>query len=60
MSSTPTKAVYGLAVDPQADHRLASFVDSQIYVWDTRNFEKPVLSLSQSKPVSKVSWCPTR
>ncbi|XP_034247778.1 GATOR complex protein MIOS-A isoform X2 [Thrips palmi] len=60
VSSTPTKAVYGLAVDPQADHRLASFVDNQIYVWDTRNFEKPVLFLSQNKPVSKVSWCPTR
>ncbi|XP_026277027.1 GATOR complex protein MIOS-B [Frankliniella occidentalis] len=60
VSSTPTKAVYGLAVDPQADHRLASFVENQIYVWDTRNFEKPVLFLSQNKPVSKVSWCPTR
>lgn len=60
VSSTPTKAVYGLAVDPQADHRLTSFVENQIYVWDTRNFEKPVLFLSQNKPVSKVSWCPTR
>lgn len=60
VSSTPTKAVYGLAVDPQADHRLSSFFENQIFVWDTRNFEKPVLILSQNKPVTKVSWCPTR
>jgi len=60
VNSTPTKAVYGLVVDPQNDHQLASFVENQISVWDTRNFEKPVLTLTQSKPVTKVLWCPTR
>ncbi|XP_069700640.1 GATOR2 complex protein MIOS [Periplaneta americana] len=59
-NSTPTKAVYGLVVDPNNDHQLASFVENQISVWDTRNFEKPVLTLSQSRPVTKVLWCPTR
>ena len=60
VTSTPTKAVYGLVVDPHNDHQLASFVDNQIYVWDTRNFEKPVLTVAQSKVVTKVLWCPTR
>ncbi|PNF34608.1 WD repeat-containing protein mio [Cryptotermes secundus] len=60
ITSTPTKAVYGLVVDTHNDHQLASFVENQISVWDTRNFEKPVLTLTQSKPVTKVLWCPTR
>ncbi|KDR16180.1 GATOR complex protein MIOS [Zootermopsis nevadensis] len=60
VNSTPTKAVYGLVVDPHNDHQLASFVENQISVWDTRNFEKPVLTLIHSKPVIKVLWCPTR
>lgn len=60
VTSTPTKAVYGLVVDTHNDHQLASFVENQISIWDTRNFEKPVLTLTQSKPVTKVLWCPTR
>ncbi|XP_066997693.2 GATOR2 complex protein MIOS isoform X2 [Anabrus simplex] len=60
INSTPTKAVYGLAVDPCNDYQLASFVENQISIWDTRNFEKPVLTVTQPKPVTKVLWCPTR
>ncbi|KAJ9588221.1 hypothetical protein L9F63_018385 [Diploptera punctata] len=60
VNSTPTKSVYGLVVDPHKDHQLASFVENQISVWDTRNFEKPVLTLTQNKPVTKIHWCPTR
>ncbi|GLH08738.1 GATOR complex protein MIOS [Gryllus bimaculatus] len=58
--STPTKAVYGLAVDPHNDCQLASYYENQISIWDTRNFEKPVLTVTQGKPVTKVLWCPTR
>ena len=31
-----------------------------LQIWDTRNFEKPIISLDMERPVSRVSWCPTR
>ncbi|KAK7593002.1 hypothetical protein V9T40_007754 [Parthenolecanium corni] len=58
--SQTTKAVYGVEVAPYDDNYVVSFGDNQIAVWDTRNLEKSILSLTQSKIVSKVSWCPTR
>ncbi|XP_058794718.1 GATOR complex protein MIOS-B [Phymastichus coffea] len=60
VNTTPTKAVYSLAVNPHNDYHLVSHVDNQITIWDTRYFEKPVLTLSQARQVSKVLWCPTR
>jgi hypothetical protein len=59
-NSTLTKAVFGLSVDPNDDRHLASFFENNIYVWDTRNFEKPILTLHQNKPVIKIAWCPTK
>uniref|UniRef100_A0A1B6CGC5 MIOS-like alpha-solenoid domain-containing protein n=1 Tax=Clastoptera arizonana TaxID=38151 RepID=A0A1B6CGC5_9HEMI len=59
-NSAPTKAVYGIVVAPNSDHQLASYFENQIAIWDTRSFEKPVLTLPQAKPVSKLLWCPTR
>ncbi|OXU30787.1 hypothetical protein TSAR_008781 [Trichomalopsis sarcophagae] len=59
-NTTPTKAVYSLAVNPHNDFHLVSHIDNQITIWDTRYFEKPVLTLSQARPVAKVLWCPTR
>lgn len=59
-TSTLTKAVYGVCVDPHNDHYLASFHDSQIYVWDVRNFEKSMVCLTQPKSLMKISWCPTK
>ncbi|PSN33611.1 WD repeat-containing protein mio [Blattella germanica] len=44
----------------QSRNLLASYVENQISVWDTRNFEKPVVTLTQSRPVTKILWCPTR
>ncbi|XP_065221938.1 GATOR2 complex protein MIOS-B [Planococcus citri] len=58
--SQPTKAVYGVEVAPYDDNYIVSFGDNQIAVWDSRNLEKSILLLTQSKIVSKVSWCPTR
>lgn len=58
--SQATKAVYGVEVAPYDDNYIVSFGDNQIAVWDTRNLDRPILSLTQSKIVSKVSWCPTR
>lgn len=60
VNSAPTKAVYGITVAPFNDNQIASYIENQIAVWDTRSFEKPVLTLPQTKPVLKVSWCPTR
>ncbi|XP_012282534.1 GATOR complex protein MIOS-B [Orussus abietinus] len=60
VNTTPTKAVYNTSVDPHNDYHLVSHVENQITIWDTRYFEKPVLTLLQSRQVTKVSWCPTR
>jgi WD repeat-containing protein mio len=58
--STSTKSVYGLAVDPHNDKNIASCYENQITIWDVRNFEKPVVTVTQSKSISKLTWCPTR
>ncbi|XP_059475462.1 GATOR complex protein MIOS-B isoform X2 [Neocloeon triangulifer] len=58
--STSTKSVYGIAVDPHNDKHIASCFENQITIWDIRNFEKPIVTVTQSKPVAKLSWCPTR
>ncbi|XP_075236939.1 GATOR complex protein mio isoform X2 [Lycorma delicatula] len=60
VNSAPTKAVYGITVAPFNDNQLASFIENQIAIWDTRSFEKPILTLPQAKPVLKIIWCPTR
>lgn len=60
VNSTLTKAVYGLCMNPHNDKHLASFIDNQVCVWDTRNFEKPIVTLTHGKPVIKIGWCPTR
>ncbi|XP_023223348.1 GATOR complex protein MIOS-B-like [Centruroides sculpturatus] len=57
---TTTKAVYGVCVDPFFEHRLASFVENQVVLWDVRNFEKPVITLQEVRHIAKVAWCPTR
>lgn len=60
VNSTPTKAVFGICIDPHDDRHLASYTDNLISVWDTRNFEKPILILTHSKHLLKIAWCPTK
>ncbi|RZF47041.1 hypothetical protein LSTR_LSTR012618 [Laodelphax striatellus] len=60
VNSAPTKAVYGVVIAPFNDHQMASYFENQIVIWDMRSFDKPVLTLQQSKPVTKILWCPTR
>ena len=60
VSTTNTRATEGVTVDPSSDFRLAGHVDNQIQIWDTRNFDKPVVSLEQERGVTLISWCPTR
>jgi len=58
-----TKAIYGIAVDPFFPDHIASFAEGPqgaVLVWDIRNSEKPIVTINQSKPVSKIHWCPTR
>lgn len=55
-----TKAVYGVAVDPFSDQRICSFVDNQLFLWDLRHTEKPLVSISDTKPFVKLQWDPVR
>nr|XP_054767696.1 GATOR complex protein MIOS-like [Lytechinus pictus] len=59
-SSAITKSVYGISADPLYEHRLASFFEDQMNIWDLRHFEKPVLSFRESRGVIKLGWSPTR
>lgn len=58
--TSPTRAVHGLTVDAFSDRRFASYVDNTIYIWDSRFFDKPLVTIVESKPISQISWCPTR
>lgn len=57
---TATKAVYNLSVNPHNSYQLLSHVDNVINIWDTRCFEKPIVTIVAQKQVTKVLWCPTR
>lgn len=60
MNTAVTKAVYNVSVNPHNNYHLVSSVDNQVTIWDTRCFEKPVLTLFQGRQITKVLWCPTR
>lgn len=55
-----TKSVNGLTMDPFDDNRLCCFHDNQIYLWDIRHVDKPLLVLADQKPIMKVQWDPLR
>ncbi|XP_061193802.1 GATOR2 complex protein MIOS-like isoform X3 [Saccostrea echinata] len=59
-NQTQTKMIRGVCVDRQNDHRIASFNENHVSVWDVRNFDKPMLTFQESKAVSSIRWCPTR
>ncbi|XP_065574465.1 GATOR2 complex protein MIOS-like isoform X2 [Artemia franciscana] len=58
--SIGTRCVNGITMDPLNDNRLTSHGDCIVNVWDLRHFDKPVLSITAPKAVSKVAWSPTR
>lgn len=58
--TTQTRAVYGVTVDAFSDKRFASYADDRIYIWDSRFFDKPIVTIIESKAISQISWCPTR
>ncbi|XP_065666552.1 GATOR2 complex protein MIOS-B isoform X2 [Hydra vulgaris] len=55
-----TKAINGISVDKNNCNRIASFAEGAVLVWDIRNSEKPLVTINQSKSVSKIQWCPSR
>ncbi|XP_025204339.1 GATOR complex protein MIOS [Melanaphis sacchari] len=57
---TQTRAVYGINIAVYNNNNIVSYCDNSIVLWDSRHLEKPVVTLTQSKSVSKVQWCPTR
>jgi len=57
---TQTRAVYGINIAVYNNNHIVSYCDNSIVLWDSRHLEKPVVTLTQSKSVSKVQWCPTR
>jgi len=62
VNQTKTSATFGVSVDPGSEHRISGYSDSDnsVVIWDTRNFEKPIVTLPSPHPVTKVAWCPTR
>ena len=53
VATSLTRATSGVTVDPSSEHRLAGYGDNQIHIWDTRNFEKPLVSLEQERHVHR-------
>nr|CAH7764238.1 unnamed protein product [Callosobruchus chinensis] len=60
INSTFTKGVYGVCTNPNNDRYLASFYDTQICLWDIRNFEKPIYLIPPEKGIVQIAWCPTK
>ncbi|VDI39836.1 WD repeat-containing protein mio [Mytilus galloprovincialis] len=58
--STTTKLINGVVTDPKNQNRIASFHENNVSVWDTRHFDKPILTLQEPKNIVKLRWCPTR
>lgn len=52
--------MYGINIAAYNNNHIVSYCDNSIVLWDSRHLEKPVVTLTQSKSVSKVQWCPTR
>jgi hypothetical protein len=42
------------------DYRIASHFDDTVVIWDTRNFDKPIWTKTQSGKVAHLAWSPTR
>lgn len=56
VKQTLTKATYGLCVDPWSEYRICGFseADPAIVIWDTRNFDKPIVTSSTQQQVSNL------
>ncbi|XP_050420341.1 GATOR complex protein MIOS isoform X3 [Adelges cooleyi] len=59
-NTVQTRAVYGIDIAVYNNNHIVSYNDNSIVLWDSRHLEKPVVTLTQSKSIIKVQWCPTR
>ena len=41
-------------------YRIASYYEDLVVIWDTRNFDKPIWTRSQTADVVQLGWSPTR
>lgn len=55
-----SKGITEVKVDPFNDHRVASCSDTDVCIWDTRSFDKPVVKVYEASHISHLSWSPTR
>jgi len=60
LKTNVTRNTLGLCIDPHMDYRVASYCDETVVIWDTRNFDKPILTKPQSADVVQLAWSPTR
>ncbi|CAG9786998.1 unnamed protein product [Diatraea saccharalis] len=51
---------HGAVAEPLSGWQVASRGDHVVCVWDARAFSRPLLTLPQQRPVTKIQWCPTR
>jgi hypothetical protein len=49
-----TKAVFGVTVDSHNEHRIASFFEGTVHIYDTRHFEKPISGVCYFRSVFVV------
>ena len=60
LKTNNSRYTYGVCVDPHNDHRVASYFDDTVVIWDTRNFDKPIWTKTQSADIIQLAWSPTR
>lgn len=54
------KCVAGICFEPLDSNKIASYMDSHIAIWDLRSFDRPINTITESKSVVKMTWCPTK
>lgn len=58
--SVTSKYVQGIAVDYNNQFQLASYLDNQAVIWDTRMFNAPIHKIDESEQIEKIQWCPKK
>ncbi|CAG5125732.1 unnamed protein product, partial [Candidula unifasciata] len=54
------RCVAGVCIERFENYRLASYMESQVAIWDLRSFDRPINIITENKNVTKLSWCPTK
>ncbi|XP_055877328.1 GATOR complex protein MIOS-A-like [Biomphalaria glabrata] len=54
------RCVAGICIEPTQKQRIASFHENHIAIWDLRSFDRPINTITESKNVVKLSWCPIK